>query len=253
MKQNILVLALLFLSFNVVGQNKTHKLGFTVGGSIQHYNGNLGSSFFKFRSACFGGVTTNFAIYLNKSFDLNIGNSIGHYGFCPSEEDKLKAVPDALKCPGENCANLVGMGNLSSMIISSNVNLRYKLANGSLLSEEAKLAPYVYAGVGMNQLIDIMKKNCVNTGLHFTVNAGTGLIYNLNERWNVGYNMDVSVFMKEKVYLTNADVDVDVHEEHEIEEDHADDDHHQDDALFEKFERRKDLCLRNSVFVGFNF
>lgn len=81
MKNYVLVAVLFLCSMNVIGQNKNNKLGVTAGGSIQHYNGNLGNSFFKFNTTSFGGVTTNFGVYLTKSFDFNVGASIGHFGY----------------------------------------------------------------------------------------------------------------------------------------------------------------------------
>lgn len=235
MKKQLFITLLALGTLGAVAQNKTYRFGVTSGASIQHYNGNLGNSFFQFNTTCFAGGTLNFGMYLNRSFEANIGGSIGDFGYCQTDADKQRVVALKFRCPG--CTDRLGMGELRSRMISGNLAIRYKFANGYILKEEAKFAPYVYAGLGLNQLIDNMKKNCVNVGNHLTINAGAGVKYNICERFNIGYNVALGCFVGKKVYYTNAmaggDSDMDA-----------------DDM---KIERRKDLYLQNSLFLGFNF
>lgn len=239
MKHYLPIIALLFYTSTAIAQSKNHKFGFTAGGSIQHYNGNLGNSFFQFKTTCFAGVTTNFSVYLNKSFDMSFDNSIGRFGYCPTEEDMLRAVAFELRCPGEACADFVGMGNLRSQIISSSFSIKYKFNNGYFLPEDTKIAPYVYGGFGVNQLSDVMQRDCVNPGTHFSLNGGTGVRYNITERFNVGYNLDIARFTNKKVYLTNTIADKA--------------DSHDEDPEVHEMEKRDDYCLRNSISFGINF
>jgi hypothetical protein len=234
------LICLMFLSvFNTSAQSKTNKFGFNIGGAIQHYNGNLGNSVLKFNTTCFAGVSSTFGIYINKSFDFNVGNSIGHFGYCPTEKDNQRAVAYELRCPGEECSEFTGMGNLRSLLISSNVSMRYKINNGYLLSEKSKIAPYANFGFGINRLTDNMKKNCVNEGNQFSINGGVGLKFYITEKINIGYNMDYTMFMTNKVYLTNST-------SNHTETSNIDPQTH-------KMEKRKDLCLRNIFFVGLDF
>lgn len=237
MKNQLLItVAVAITTFSSIAQNKNHKIGIETGAYLQQYNGNLGNSFFKFKETAFAGGSLNVGLYLNKSFDINAGGTIGHFGYCQTEEDKKRIVALEYRCPG--CTDRLGMGELRSMMISGNTSIKYKFANGYLLKEDSKIAPYVYAGVGINYLSDVMKRNCVNVGNHFTINAGAGVKYNITERLNIGYNLGVGCFMTKKVYYTNA-----IAENNEIEKD-ADD---------IKMDKRKDLYMQHAFTLGFNF
>lgn len=235
MKNSVVISVFLLCTISAIGQTKKDKFGISAGGSIQHYNGNLGNSFFKFNTTCFGGVTTTFGVYLNKSFDFNLGGSIGHFGYCQTEADASRVVSLEQRCPG--CTNRLGMGELRSLMVSGNIALKYKFANEYLLKENSKFAPYIYVGIGINQLYDNMKRNCVNIGTHFTLNGGTGIKYNINETFNIGYNLGFGCFISKKVYYTNAIA--------------TDSDDKDADVL--KLEKRKDLYMQNSLSIGINF
>ena len=77
--------------------------------------------------------------------------------------------------------------------------MRYKFANGILLNENSKFAPYMYAGFSINHLADRMKKNCVNVGSYMVINTGIGFRYNFNERLYAGYNLGVGSFQSDKL------------------------------------------------------
>lgn len=237
MKKQFLISAVLALTtLCTVAQNKNKKIGIEGGAYVQQYNGNLGNSFFKFNTnTFFCGFSANSGLYLNKSFDLNVGISIGHFGYCQTNEDKTRIVSINQRCPG--CTDRLGMGELRSLMASGNVAVKYKFANGIFLKENSKLAPYVYAGLGINHLADNMKRNCVNVGTHFTVNGGLGIKYNINERFNIGYNLGVGCFVTKKVYYTNAIAN------NEVDKD-ADD---------IKMDKRKDFYMQNSLTLGINF
>lgn len=240
MKHSILLTSLALCTLSLSAQNKNHKTGIEGGTYLQQYNGNLGNSFFKFKETAFGGFFVNAGLYLNKSFDAVIGGSIGHFGYCQTDEDKKRIVAAEFRCPG--CTDQLGMGELRSMMVSGNAALKYKFANGMLLREDSKFAPYVYAGVGVNYLSDVMKRNCVNVGTHLSINGGAGLTYNINERIHVGYNLGLGCFVTKKVYYTNA-------MEHPETESH-DDDMHAEEV---KLEKRKDLSMQHAISFGFNF
>ncbi len=235
MKNNLLIAAFITCTLCAFGQNKNHKFGITTGAYIQHYNGNLGNSFFKFNTACFAGGLTNLGMYLNKSFDLNIGLSIGDFGYCQTVADENRIVSASQRCPG--CKDILGMGNLRSRMVSGNIGIKYKLANDFLFNENSKLSPYIYLGMGINRLTDNMKRNCVNVGNYVTINIGTGIKYNINERFNIGYNLGVGCFISKKVYYTNAIAT-------ESKDKDADD---------IKMEKRKDFYMQNALTIGMNF
>jgi hypothetical protein len=235
MKNYLLLSAFLLFALSAFGQNKNNRFGITAGGSVQHYNGNLGNSFFKFNSVWFGGGVTNFGVYINKSLDFDIGGSVCLFGYHP-EHANGEEVPLELRCPG--CKGL-GMGELRSLMFSGNMAIKYKFANDIFLREDSKFAPYAYLGLGFNHLIDNMKRQCVNVGNHVSINAGAGIKYNITERFNIGYNLGVGVFPTKKVYNTNgltSDADAIV-----------------SDAGYIKAQRRKDMYLQNAISLGINF
>jgi len=204
MKTPLSALLLFLVSIVATAQTANHKIGITSGGCIQQYNGNLGSSFFKFNTSCFGAEVLTFGYYLDRTFDFNVSASIGDYGYCQPASEANKVIPISQRCPG--CRDKSGMGELRSRMFSGNIALKYKFANGTIFQEDSKIAPYVYVGMGINYLTDRMKRQCVNTGNHFSVNGGSGFKYNINEQLNIGYNLGIGYFTKDKVYASVNDI-----------------------------------------------
>jgi OmpA-OmpF porin, OOP family len=235
MKRLLIISAMLSFVCSSKAQTKEHKFGVTAGGSIQQYKGNLGNSFFRFKETCFGGVAGTFGYYLNRSFDVNLGVSVGHFGYCQTEEDKQRIVGIEYRCPG--CTNELGMGELRSLMVSGNIFVKYKFGNGYLLKEDSKFAPYVYLGAGINQLSDVMKKQCVNIGTHYSIISGAGIKYNICKRMSIGYNLQIGYFPSSKVYNTSGTL--------------ADD--HGMTEEEETIHHTKDMYLQHSLFLGFNF
>lgn len=235
MKKTLLLSALLVGTMAATALNKNSKFGITAGAYISHYNGNLGNSFFQFNTTCFGGGSATLGMYLTKSFDINAGITVGDFGYCQTDADKNRIVSESQRCPG--CKDLVGMGELRSRMTAGNLAIKYKLANGYLMKENSKIAPYLYAGIGISNLADNMHRNCVNVGNHFTVNGGLGITYNINQRFNIAYNIAVGCFTSDKVYNTNAAAT-------------GSDAKDADDI---KMEKRKDFYMQNGLMLGINF
>lgn len=232
MKNILLITALICCIITSKAQNKEHKIGITFGAFIQHYNGNLGNSFFQFHTACFGGGSLTIGGYINKYFDADIAVTAGDFGYCQTMADISRTASVEQQCPG--CEDRLGMGDLRSRMVAGNAAIRFKFANGFLLKEKAKFSPYIYAGVGINHLADRMKKQCVNVGYHFSVNGGAGLKYNLCERVSAGYQLALGCFTSKKVYAENA----------ETSEVYS--------AEAATLNKRKDLFMQNTLFLGVN-
>lgn len=245
MKNSIIILAVLFFFTNVQSQNKTHRNSVTFGASINHYNGNLGNSFFQYKTTCFGGGNVTFGNYINRNFDLNINANIGHFGYCQTDRDVFRMAKLELQCPG--CTDGIAMAELRSLMIGVNTNLKYKFNNGYILKENSKIAPYVYTGVGITHLSDNMKKKCVNVGMHYTVNAGAGLRYNIGKNMHIDYTMSFSCFMTKKTYAKLSSTSDQVDNTHA----EAEPDHHSKEM--KSLEKRHDLLLQNTLSVGFSF
>lgn len=226
MKNYLFPLGFIFLAAGASAQTKEHKLGITSGAYIQHYNGDLGNSLFKFNTCCFAGEVLTLGYYLDRTFDFNFSASIGDYGYCQTAVQANKVIPISDRCPG--CKDRIGMGELRARMFSGNIALKYKFANGITLKEDSKISPYLYAGMGINYLRDQMKRQCVSVGTHFSINAGVGVKYNINERFNVGYNLGAGCFTKDKVYATTGNSEV------------------------MEMTGKRDMYMQNTLFVGVN-
>jgi len=216
MKKNLFILAITLCVINISAQTAKNKLGFTIGGGSQKYNGDLGNGF-KFKNeAWYGTVTANASYYICNSFDIGLFAATGDYGYCQPEGVAKTVVEVDDRCPG--CFGRVGIGNLNSRLTTGGMLLKYKLANGYLLSETAKLKPYVYFGAAANSVTDIMKMQCVQPGKYYSLNAGAGVKYYVNERINIGYNLSFGYFTS--------------------------------DHLDYKMNGRSDMSMQNTLFVG---
>lgn len=178
----------------------TPTFSYSTGAYIQHYKGNLGNSFFDFSTTCFAGWSNAINARISPAISLELGISVGDFGYCQTREDRIRTDKYEAKCPG--CVDKLGMGELRSRMISESLSIKYHLDNGTILSANSKIAPYLYAGIGLNQLFDRMQRDCVNEGLHMSLNAGAGVNYKLSKRFSVAYELNVGRFYKDKVYAS---------------------------------------------------
>ncbi len=81
------------------------------------------------------------------------------------------------------------------------VSVKYKLANGYLLPETAKLVPSIYVGGGVNNISNRWWKNKdrVNTGNYGSFNGGVEFRYNFNQKFNFSYNLGFGYFATDNI------------------------------------------------------
>jgi Outer membrane protein beta-barrel domain len=235
MKKFLLSIPILCISLLSIAQSAEHKFGISGGAFIQHYNGNLGNSFFKFNTTAFGGGSLQVGMYLNPSFDMNLGASIGDFGYSVTPEDEIRNNAIAAECP--TCGEALDMDQLLGRMSTLQAQIKYKLANDYILSSNAKIAPYVTAGAAVNKLSDVMGRHCVTEGYHFSFNSSIGLQYNFSPQWNAGYQLGFGVFPFKKVYGTNQELFELV----------------ADEPTILKLKKEKDIAMQNFLFVGYNF
>ncbi|MES2559460.1 MAG: OmpA family protein [Bacteroidota bacterium] len=157
----LLLLALFFVHANA--QTRYHKWGAGVNGGISVYAGDLGNNISKFPLDVFEQnviIGLNFSRYLSRSFDLTLSGTAGSWGFY---EDKAT----------------VFKGNM----LHGNLTLKYKFYNGYLLSEDSKLAPYVFAGLGATDLTG----SRINNGLDVAGVGGAGVSLRFTEVISMNY------------------------------------------------------------------
>jgi OmpA-OmpF porin, OOP family len=143
-------------------EDKKWNLGAFIGKS--EYNGDLGNGFFNFKKASYNFGALSVSRYLTKGFDLSLYGSYGEHGFYKNFTDRLK------------CRNTYG-----------DLTLRYKI----IQKAEAKLIPFIFAGIGFRNL-DAVKNGTsatyrVNSGMDLVIPAGLGLDYRFSKSLSARY------------------------------------------------------------------
>lgn len=197
MKSILCTTLFLIAASGIVAQTAQHPVNLSFGGGPQRYYGDLGSGF-RFKSCCwYGGMGGSANFYLNRSFDAGVFCFVGDYNFVQPDEVAKTPVAEELQCGG--CFDRIGLGNLKSRLSSGGAYLRYKIGNNSMFGNGSRWKPYVYFGAAFNHIADRMKMNCVNPGNYFSLNGGAGIKFQLNERFNIGYNFALGYFTNDSV------------------------------------------------------
>ena len=178
---------LLLVAMTAHAQSSSHRNQIAVGFGQGSYNGDLGNSWFKPDEEFYGFLSLSYSRYLGKSFDGMLTLTSGDYGHCRDNMDP------------EYWSDGSPVLNMLSRLTSGVVALRYKFANGYLLQEDARFAPYIYAGLGFNNASNIWRSPRVNAGNYASLNAGAGLRYNFLKRYNVGYNLALNYLLSDKI------------------------------------------------------
>ncbi|MEO6039389.1 MAG: DUF6089 family protein [Saprospiraceae bacterium] len=183
--KKIFFFAAFLLSVAANAQTSSAKNNLSAGAGIQQYNGDLGNSFFDFEEEWYGVVRLGYSRYLNRSFDAQVFATTGDIGRCF----------DGVLQPGEHVTML------RSRFTTLGLSLKYKFANGRLLKEDARLAPYVYAGAALNNHRDlwVVQDPRVNEGTYISINGGLGLTYRLCTRFQINYNLGLGYFTTDKL------------------------------------------------------
>ena len=128
--------ASILLVLDVSAQSSDFKYGIELNGGLREYNGDRGSTMYFGTKQSFNyqAMGLGFSYYLNPSFDASVYASIGDLGYY----DK----------------NLLGFrAHITDVVFG----LNYKFANGYIMSEDAKVKPYIRAGWGGMQSISRIK------------------------------------------------------------------------------------------------
>ena len=187
--KNKLLIVLLTLSFCGFAQTAEKKNNLSIGGGKGSYVGDLGSGAFKPKDEWYGFLGFNYSRYLCKSFDVSLAITSGDYGHC-RDEDESAVRPD-----GSAVLNM--LGRLTTGVVS----LKYKFANGYMLKETAKLAPYIYAGAAINNISENYWPDHSRAiqGNYASVNGGVGVRYNFYKNFNFTYNAGIGYFLTDKI------------------------------------------------------
>ena len=176
----------------------THSL--ELSGGIREYMGDLGSSVGFARRPDYQGGQVNFGYYVSPALDLVTNFSFGEIGY-------------SRKWEGFNLRKEYQWQSFRANTMDLTVGARYKLNNGSILPEDAKIAPYFQAGIGgfyaFTQTTwgpdayvqdefyaDVTKKRAV-TDMNGAVQGAFGVNVYLTERIGLRYSFTATYTMSD--------------------------------------------------------
>ncbi|MBI1307893.1 MAG: OmpA family protein [Bacteroidetes bacterium] len=129
-------------------QNYLHKFGFEISGGIREYGGDRGTRYFLAEKPDYQAAGGSFSYYINSMFDATVYGSVGMLGH---RDDSYP----------------VKLG-FTAHVTDLMFGLRYKLANGKIMSEQARFKPYLQAGYGGMQSISHIVHNVPGYGSNRT-------------------------------------------------------------------------------------
>ena len=171
-----------------------------IGGGIHEYMGDLGSSLGFARRPDYQAVQINFGYYVSPALDLVANFSTGDAGY-------------ARKWEGWDLRPEYQYQSFRANLADLTVGVRYKLNNGSILSEDAKIAPYFQAGIGGfyahskitwgphpyvqdEFYADLTKKPAI-TELNGAVQGAFGINFYITERIGLRYSFTATYTMSD--------------------------------------------------------
>ena len=183
----LLSLVILFGIGNVQSQNQNGKMCIEANVGIREYLGDQGSSLFLQRAPIYQGAGLNFGYNLNPFLDGVFNFSAGDVGY--SRVIDWRPEPTKYTSFRANTAD-------------ATVGARFRFNNGVILSEEAKIAPYIYGGFGGYYTHSNVRWGALNeisttvTDLGAQLQGGLGISFYLSDliglrwSWTATYTMN---------------------------------------------------------------
>ena len=153
-----------FFSTNSLwAQTQERKWNIGLLGGFSVYAGDLGNSMTDFTYSVFRQNPTaglNLTRYLSPSFDVSLNTTIGSWGYYKNYQTVFKGT-----------------------MAHANLNLKYKFNNGYLLAEDARMAPYLFAGAGLTNLTG----DRINSSIDYPIVGGIGVRLKLSSSFCLVY------------------------------------------------------------------
>lgn len=170
MKLKLLILAA-FVGFSLSSQAQSEEKKLAVGiyAGISDYRGDLNHEWFNTRNGPWRTqLGATIMLYVNPFINAGIDVGYGEHGFLVPNTNGFR-------------------GN----VLKANFQGRLKFNNGKWMKEEAKLQPYIFAGLGMANVFEDAENTAANVpGLDFTGNAGLGFNVMFSEKIGLNYNLN---------------------------------------------------------------
>ncbi len=164
--RNCFMAVLIVFSSVLAAQTENSRFSIGLYGGLNEYNGDLGNGLFKFKDINpLGGLSLS--TYVSPSFNVGVQGTFGKYSFTSTND----AYPGA---------EFLGNKYDASMY------LEYKLNNGYIFSKNAKLSPFLTAGIGFAGYMGDADK--IQTfPLDLIVPVGAGLKYQFCDNFAIQY------------------------------------------------------------------
>lgn len=173
MKKIILIAIILTSLINVNAQNESARWSFGGGISAIDFSGPITKQYFQFKE--FRASQRYFiGRYLNPSFNLKTDFTFGKVWF-----PKAAFYPEVVTGIYEN-----------RHIYDFGLNIEYKLNNGYVLKESARVAPYLFTGFGVNSIVDYDVNTFIPFGVGLNIRFVDWLTLNLQSTYKL--NLDNS-------------------------------------------------------------
>ena len=199
MKKLLFFALFIAAAFGMKAQNVDNKWGLDIQLGKTEYYGDLENQyFFKGDPHLFGGIALN--RYMSKSFDLGLTTTYGVWaGALNGKNYDVK---------------------FSGKLFDASMLLKFKLNNGSILRENAKLAPYITAGIGYGyfgsfEAPSSIVANQTNPykGGNIIIPVGFGIKYNISQKVALQYQLLLNFSQSDKhdntTYKSNGKLLVD--------------------------------------------
>lgn len=155
----------------------------------KEYKGELGNSYFKFKNWNLNpGLTVN--RYVNDFLDVNLGGNYGKYSYSSDS------------------------GSFKSNLLDLGLKARVKLNNGKVLKKDARLAPYLTAGLGFN-ILDHVNQNIDNANF-LNIPLGGGIRWNYNDWFSIGYELTHNLNLNDEYDFSTSESGNDSYLAHQI-------------------------------------
>jgi OmpA-OmpF porin, OOP family len=168
-----LCLLTIFSVFNVNAQSEDKRIGIEINGGFMEYKGDLGSALFFAREPIYNGMGGNIGYYISPSFDAMFMINSGDVGFS--------------KWFWDNSINDYFKHSFTARLLNASAGIRYKFNNGVIMSEDAKIFPYIPLAWGYQNVHSrinrwgVENRNKNYTGHSGVLHFGLGLQFNVND------------------------------------------------------------------------
>lgn len=173
---------------NAQSKERPWSITLTAGKSV--YNGDRGNAIFDFDQPFQGMGGLRLMTYLNRSFDMSLGGTYGRHGYWEEDNQFL------------------------TNMLHANLMVHYKFYNGSIMSENSRLKPFLNLGLGVANYsaVDDRGEDATNLTIPFGIGARLALSESVDLFWMSNYGINFG----DEYDLNTEEDDNDGHLHHQL-------------------------------------